>query len=210
MNRLVAAAVNVHRESARQLEECLSRIARNLPAAAVTVFVNGDHGLSLTQMVERYGLRLVEGPNLGTNATWHFWWLRMLLFFRQEKAEVCFKFDPDTMVDATPRAIPNADYFGSIWLSRRYGIPFIQGGVTGLSGRAVCRLLDSGILLKGSACLPPVSEAWQGLADDQHLGLILARLGIAPVAWPECLSRWKTPVANEAQTHALVHPRYYP
>ena len=209
MDRTIAVAVNVYRESPRQIEECFSRIARNLPAAALTVFLNGKNGLDLKPIAEPYGFRIVEGQNLGTNAMWHFWWLRMLLFFRETKADVCFKVDPDTMVDAAPQAIPDADYFGSIWLSRRYRLPFIQGGITGLSQRAVGRLLDSGLLLRGNACLPAVSEEWPGLADDQHLGVVLARLGIVPTLWPECRSMWRTPVQNDPAEYAIVHPRYY-
>ncbi len=210
MDKAIAVAVNVYRESPRQIEESLSRIARNLPAAAVTVFLNGGNGSEALRIAQPHGFSVVEGANLGTNAAWHFWWLRMLLFFRKTKADFCLKLDPDTMVDAPPKAIPNADYFGSIWLSRRYRIPFIQGGATGLSIRAVCRLLDSGILVRGNACLPQVSEPWTNLADDQHLGVILARLGIAATLWPECHSEWRTPVANENREYAIVHPRYYP
>ena len=67
----------------------------------------------------------------------------------------------------------------------------------------------SGILLRGNASLPPVDEAWPGLADDQHLGVILARLGISPTLWAECFSQWRTPVENESKEYAIVHPRYY-
>jgi hypothetical protein len=208
MDKSIAVAVNVYRESGRQVEECLSRIARNLPTAAVTIFLNGGDRPDLTWIAAQHGFRVFKGKNLGTNETWHFWWLRMLCFFHETKSEVCFKFDPDTMVDAAPKAIPASDYFGSIWLSRRYRMPFIQGGITGLSKRAVCRLLDSGLLVRERA--PAVAEPWQGLADDQHLAVFLARLGIGPAPWPECLSQWKMPVTNDRDEYAIVHPRYYP
>jgi len=209
MGSTLAVAVNVYQEPRRQIEECLSRIARNLSTAAVTVFLNGRQRREVECVAEPHGFRVIEGENLGTNVTWSLWWLRVLRFFREANADVCFKFDPDTMVDASPKAIPSADYFGTVWLSRRYRIPFIQGGVTGLSRRAVCNLLDSSLLALEVPGASVVTEECQSLADDQYMAMALAKLGIRPTAWTECCSQWRTPVANGSNKFAIVHPRYY-
>jgi hypothetical protein len=133
----------------------------------------------------------------------------MLRFFSESGAEVCFKFDPDTMVDGIPRAIPKAQYFGDVWRSR-LGFRFIQGGITGLGGAAIHELLRSRLLE------PSLCESWMKgipispvLMDDQLLAMALQKLGVLPSCWSECRSRWKTPVQNDHKEYAIVHPRYY-
>jgi hypothetical protein len=208
-DRTIAIAINVYVEPIGQLTACLSRIARHFPQALVTAFINGHDRPDLIHVAEQHNTTVVTGDNLARNDTWHLWWLRMLQSFRASHADLCFKFDPDTMVDAVPTCFPDADYFGSVWVSRRYGIPFVQGGITGLSKCAVRRLLASGLLTPTPPTIPIIEGAWKNFADDQHLAVALAKLGISPTEWPECYSQWKTPVSNECRKHAIVHPRYH-
>jgi hypothetical protein len=140
---------------------------------------------------------------------WNLWWLRMLTFFRDSAADVCFKFDPDTMVDATPSAIPSCGYFGDVQRTFR-GVVFVQGGVTGLSASTVAELLEAR-LLEPRAYKPWMDTVLlrQTFMDDQLLAAALKHLGISPVKWPECKSEWQTPVLNHPREYAIVHPRYY-
>lgn len=205
----IAVAINVHSESSAQIKACFGRIAANLPAAVVGIFCNGDVSAEIKRIAREHQFLVFPGANLASNITWHLWWLRMLLFFREIQADVFFKFDPDTMVDARPECIPRSDYFGFVSRSRRYRIPYIQGGVTGLSWRCVCSVLDSGLLSPNGEA-PALSEhTWDSFADDQHLAVVLARLHIFPVMWPECKSIWKVSVDNDPVQYAIVHPRYY-
>lgn len=205
----LAIAVNVHSESISQLAACLSRIEINFPDAQRRLFINGSDGMEFRLLAERFGFSAVVGENLGTNRTWHIWWLRMLHFFDNTEADICFKFDPDTMVDKAPVDLPNADYFGQVQHSR-YGFPFVQGGITGLSIRIVRKIINEN-LLEYSAnkiwfCHPLKYRAH--LADDQFLALVLQHLDVIPVAWHECKSVWKRPVLNESGEFSIVHPRY--
>jgi hypothetical protein len=212
LHKKVAIAVNTWQEPYKQLAVCFRKIAAAFPSAHVKVFVNGGARPDVTAMAKSFNFDAVDVPNLGSNATWKLWWLRMLKFFEAVNADVCFKFDPDTMVDATPGSFPDADYFGS----RVRCAPtasaawFVQGGVTGLSGRAVRRLIESDVLRSGGG------KSWEPrfalnapFLDDQLVCTALAVLGIDPVTWDQCLSRWKCPVLNCPITHAIVHPRYY-
>lgn len=210
MSRTIAVAVNVYKEPIAQVEACLGRIYSHLPEAAVRVFCNGVAREDVRELTKCFHYDLVIGKNLAANSTWHRWWKRMLDFYSQAGAEVCFKFDPDTMVDMAPRAIPSADYFGSVWMSKRYRIPFVQGGVTGLSRRALELLIDSGLLDSPDSAAVPLSQyRWDSFADDQHLSMALSFLHIYPAPWEECMSSWKTPVLNNPVKYAIVHPRYY-
>jgi hypothetical protein len=210
MNRTIAIAINVYNEPIAQVEACLGRISAHLSEASVAVFCNGLVREDVSALTKRYHYDLVFGENLAANSTWHLWWNRMFDFYRQSGAEVCFKFDPDTMVDMVPKAIPSADSFGTVWMSKRYRIPFIQGGVTGLSGRVVKLLLSTGLLHSSDSAAVPLSQyQWDSFADDQHLSMALASLNILPVPWAECMSLWRTPVLNAPVKYAIVHPRYY-
>lgn len=207
--RRVVIAVNVYRETYRQMEECLWRISLNLPGSEVRIFFNGDQRADLIPLITKFGMSWATGPNLGTNSTWHIWWLRMLLWFQESRGEICFKFDPDTMVDSTPTAIPIEDYFGD--LQRPYNhIPFIQGGITGLSQNAVQRLIGAGLLesIDKSRSLTEI-PANASFMDDQLIAKVLRTINILPVHWLECKSRWKIPIENRMKDYAIVHPRYY-
>jgi hypothetical protein len=210
MSKTIAVAVNVYNEPKAQIEACLGRIFAHLSEASVAVFCNGVLRDDIYALIDRYQYTLIGGENLATNSTWNLWWRRMLKVLYDTGAATCFKFDPDTMVDMTPRNIPIADYFGTVWSSKRYGTPFIQGGVTGLSRRAVEVLLSSGVLdTPNSASVPLSQHDWDCFADDQHLAMALSTFEIFPSQWDECKSAWRTPVLNEPAKYAIVHPRYY-
>jgi hypothetical protein len=210
MSKDIAVAVNVYNEPIRQVEACFERICAHLPGASVAVFCNGLRREEIFTLAKYYRYSLTLGENLATNSTWNLWWKRMLEFFHQSGAEICFKFDPDTMVDANPKDFPSSDYFGTVWLSKRYRIPFIQGGITGLSRRAVDSLSQSGLLdLSNSTAVPFSQYQWDGFGDDQHLAMALAFLKIFPSEWEECKSMWKTQVLNKPIRYAIVHPRFY-
>ena len=205
-------AVNVYKESIRQVDQCLSRIARNLPSANKMVFFDGQETREIVELARGLGFEVCVGQNLGRNRTWHLWWLRMLRFFAQTSSAYALKLDPDTMVDRPPERMPDADYFGQIQHSF-YGFPFIQGGVTGLSLHAVLSLVENRLLERGEMA----NKVWftvrlspsAAFADDQLLALALNHVGIQPVQWDECVSQWKMPVLNDPITHSIVHPRYY-
>lgn len=207
----LAIAVNVYNESIPQLTACLSRIEQHLPNARRTLFLNGGNQRELWLLAERFGFGIVVGENLGTNRTWHLWWLRMLQYFDRTAADVCFKFDPDTMVDRTPIEFPKADYFGQVQYSR-CGYPFIQGGITGLSIGIVRTIIRENLLeyRRGKPWFSHPLRLQTNLADDQFLGLVLHHLGARPVPWTECRSLWRRPVPNESTEFSIVHPRYIP
>jgi hypothetical protein len=202
----IAVAVNVFKEPFRQIEECFQRIARNLPNATVAVFLDGVNRPEVLRLARQLGFLPAVGSHCGTNATWNNWWLRMLHFFAFSEADVCFKFDPDTMVDATPNAIPLDHYFGGV----PAGYSFVQGGITGLSKKTIRMILDKKLLesVAGEA-RPWLTQTLPDFADDQALGCLLRQQGIYPVHWNECRSDWKSPIDNNPITHAIVHPRYY-
>lgn len=201
----ISVAINVSRESVRQIKECLERIAVNLPRAEVAVFLDGVVRPEIEKLAHNHGFHCIPGENLGNNSDWNRWWIRMLTFFVYSNADVCFKFDPDTMVDARPVLIPTADYFGQVCGD------FVQGGVTGLSRSAVRRLLEFRLLER----VPGRQRPWleeprtQEFMDDQLIARALAHIGIFPSRWTECRSEWRDPVLNRPLNHAIVHPRYY-
>ena len=209
-NAEIAIALNVYKEPYRQVFECFGRIATNLPSAVVTVFINGIPRPDVCGLAEELGFQIRMGNNFGANSSWHLWWLKMLEFFQDARAATYFKFDPDTMVDANPQAIPENDYFGTVMHSNPWGTPFVQGGITGLSQNAVCRLLKERLLEPGKnkpwMALVPNSCAFM---DDQLIAEALASLNIRASVWQECMSVWKTPVLNDPVRYAIVHPRYY-
>lgn len=200
----VSVAINVYKESLLQITQCLERISQNLPEAKVAVFFDGVQRSDVSDLARSLGFLTVLGENCGRNETWYLWWLRMLYFFDWSDAEICLKLDPDTMVDAAPCSFPEAHYFGDIVRT------FIQGGVTGLSGKLVRFILDKKLL-------EPVengSKPWLKLegphfADDTALAIMLRHIGIYPEQWNECRSRWKHPVPNSPIVYSIVHPRYY-
>ncbi len=202
----LAVAVNVYRESFRQVHECLSRLATNMAHARVAVIFNGVDRPEIERIAVQNHFTVIRGENLGTNTNWRQWWLRMLAFFASSAAEVCLKIDPDTMVDAPPAFFPKSKYFGTV-CGR-----FIQGGITGLSKHAVHGLLASQILeldaVEG-ALLFPMPPAVPFM-DDQLLAKALVYLGIYPEDWTECRSVWREEISNNPAKHAIVHPRYYP
>lgn len=207
----LAVAVNVYKESCQQLRECFVRISSNLHGAKVLIILNGFYRPEVIELAQGYGFMTHCGENFGTNQTWHLWWLRMLDFFSSTMCNICLKLDPDTMVDRTPTSIPDASYFGDVHYNSDYDLRFVQGGITGLAGQAVHRILDSQLLIPGP------DKAWftvqlqpdTALADDQLIAAALRHLGIFPIAWPECSSRWRQAVLNSSLEYAIVHPRYY-
>lgn len=207
----VAVAVNVHLEPGQQVYECLTRISSNLPGSKVLVILNGAQRPEVLELARAHGFMTYSGENLGTNHTWHLWWLRMLDFFIASSCDVCLKLDPDTMVDRTPATIPDALYFGDVHYNAEYDLSFVQGGITGFSRDAVHRILESQLLVPGP------EKGWFtvplrpgiALADDQLLAAALKHLDILPVFWSECKSRWRLQVVNVPLIHAIVHPRYY-
>lgn len=208
--RDIAIVVTVYNESYRQIYESLSRIFANLPSAQVCVLLNGPYRSDVSALTTRFHFKLVTAENFANNDTWFLWWSGMLKFFAASGAKVCFKFDPDTMVDASPTSIPSDDYFGSVIRGGFRNVTFIQGGVTGLSSDAVQQLLAEKLLAPKNVhkWMAPV-PAKLPLMDDQFIGEAMACLGIRPVPWPACRSQWKLPVLNNPITHAIVHPRYY-
>lgn len=205
----VAVAINVCSENRPQITECFRRVAVNLQGAMVRIFLDGKYRPEVVQLADSFGFAAILGENLGRNATWNLWWLRMLRFFEECRAPVCFKFDPDTMVDAVPSSLPPDDYFGTVSDRTPWGTPFVQGGVTGLSGTAVSKLLDRKVIESGLQDLVRSLPREFGLADDQLLAEALARVNIHATRWTECLSLWKKSVPNMPIKYAIVHPRYY-
>lgn len=204
-------AINVYRESIQQISECSIRIATHLPYADVAIFIDGEDRRDVHILTAKYRFTVIQGESLGSNNTWHLWWLRMLKWTASKEHDIFFKLDPDTMVDRSPRSFPTYSYFGSIMYSARYRCPFVQGGITGLSRNTIVHILESQLLV------PDVRKRWfskgfdcsEKLADDQMLGFALKHIGVLPTAWMECRSLWRTPVANDGMKFAIVHPRYY-
>jgi hypothetical protein len=220
MKIAVAVAINVHQENARQVEECITRVRNHLSPSSLGVFINGMQRPDLHHLFVRSNAQTILGENYGNNTFWNLWWLRMLKWFGSTDAEVCFKFDPDTMVDARPQLIPSDDYFGDVHRSkiefqrdRHWGdnsVPFVQGGILGLSRTAVNRLLASELL--EAACISewcPSISVNLPFMDDHLIAAALRQLSIPPRQWGECKSRWKVIVPNDPISHSVVHPRYY-
>lgn len=207
----IAVAINVHKEPREQVAECTQRIVSNLPSATVMLFIDGESRPDILDLAKQFGFSVIEGENLGRNATWHRWWQRMLNFFDSTDAEACFKFDPDTMVDATPENISPEHYFGSVTHVNAWKTPFVQGGITGLSRELVQLLLSNRSLEPGrhKRWMMPVPPDLP-FRDDQMIAEAIAALGVRAVNWPECKSQWKTPLLNDPIQYAIVHPRYYP
>jgi hypothetical protein len=125
----------------------------------------------------------------------------MLKWFVMTNTNTFLKLDPDTMVDASPKGIPTADYFGCVhgW--------FVQGGVTGLSRRLAEQLLAENMLSRSNSLPCPIT--YNAFADDKYLAATIARLNIRPTPWCEVYSRWRVQVMNNPVEHCIVHPRYY-
>ncbi|SRR6266446_5205287 len=208
--RDIAIAMTVYNEPYRQIYESLSRVFTNLPSAEVCVFLNGQYRPDVSALTRELNFKLVVSDNLAKNDTWFLWWSGMLKFFVSSGAKVCFKFDPDTMVDAKPTSIPSDDYFGSVRQGGFRKVTFVQGGVTALSSDAVQQLLAEKLLESENVhkWMAPI-PANLPLMDDQLIAEAIAYLGIRPVTWRECRSRWRVPVLNTPITHSIVHPRYY-
>lgn len=215
----VAVAINVYKETPAQLTECFCRVRANL-TSKVKVFLDGLDRPEVTTLAKLFGFDSVVAPHCGSNDKWHLWWLRMVEFFVQSGADVCFKIDPDTMVDRPP-VLCAADYFGTI--ESFNGYDYLQGGIMGMSRRAVGlakTVLEQGTFksVEESVCSggPPTMESGFGgpvsewpLCDDHAMAHVFKQVGILPVAWAECLSVWRTPVSNLDLRYAMVHPRYY-
>jgi tetratricopeptide (TPR) repeat protein len=204
-NAQIAVAINVSGEPLAQIQECFTRLSANLPKAKVAIFLDGVSRPEVVDLANDFRFSPKVVTKLGTNATWNLWWLRMMRFFADTEADVCFKFDPDTMVDAAPKAILDADYFGHVCAE------YVQGGVTGIS-RALVRAVLERKLLESSEEEP---RPWLAefsdprYIDDQKIAQVFAHLGVRPIKWRECRSIWRWPVPNDPVTHAVVHPRYY-
>jgi len=178
----------------------------NLPYATVGVFLNGVDRPEILSLAETLGFRLTVGHNYGTNAYWDLWWLRMLNFFESSNSDVCFKFDPDTMVDATPLSIPIDDYFGCISGNREY----IRGGAIGISKTVVRAIVEKELLeLTAEEIRSWLNLTTPHFAEDRALACLLRHIGVCPVHWPECRCRWRKPIRNDPLKYAIVHPRYY-
>jgi lipopolysaccharide biosynthesis glycosyltransferase len=204
--RSIAIAINVFKEPKVQIEECFRRIKCNMPAAKVAIFLDGIERHDVLALAQEYKFLPIIGSHFGTNVTWNIWWLRMLYFFQHTEANVCFKFDPDTMVDAAPSSIPTDHYFGDV----PEGVPYVQGGVSGLSGYTVRLILNQKLLEPAVAEAKPwLTRIDNNFADDKALGFMLKHVGIYPVHWKECKSVWRSPVDNCPVQYAIVHPRYY-
>ena len=199
-NHVVAVAINTFREHNVQVTECLRRVHANLPEATVCVFVNGRRPEHLA-IARSFGFQSALVPNYGNNRLWHLWWERMLKWFVMTNTNTFLKLDPDTMVDASPKGIPTADYFGCVhgW--------FVQGGVTGLSRRLAEQLLAENMLSRSNSLPCPIT--YNAFADDKYLAATIARLNIRPTPWCEVYSRWRVQVMNNPVEHCIVHPRYY-
>ena len=178
----IAVAVNVYQESVRQITECFERIATNLRDAKVAVFINGEDRPEVFALAARWAFTAIQGENLGTNCTWHLWWRRMVEFFGCTGCEICFKFDPDTMVDRRPKYFPRSPYFGKVDFNAAFNLFFVQGGVTGFSRSAIARVLDARVLEPApekiwlTVQLPPSVS----FADDQLFAFALRHIGILP------------------------------
>jgi hypothetical protein len=204
-------AINVYRESIQQISECIIRIATHLPYADVAIFIDGQDRRDVNILAENFGFTVIQGKSLGSNDTWHLWWLRMLTWTASNEHDIFLKLDPDSMVDRSPHSFPEYSYFGSVTYSTRYKCPFVQGGITGLSRNTIAHVIESQLLV------PDARKRWfskgfgssEDLADDQMLGFALKHIDVLPMAWMECRSLWRTPVANDGMKFAFVHPRYY-
>jgi hypothetical protein len=217
----VAVAINIHKEGKMQICACLERIRRHLPNSSVAIFLNGELRLDLRGAFRDFGVEVFEGDNFANNQQWTLWWLRMLFWFQRSKQQVCLKLDPDTMVDAQPRYFPQAHYFGDVhtamvriqlneyWYPSE--MPFIQGGIVGLSINAVEKLIEAKLLHppKYESWCPPISPDLIFM-EDHLIAAALRQLDINPVQWPECKSLWKIPILNYPPQYSIVHPRYYP
>jgi hypothetical protein len=207
----IAIAINVYQEVLIQLQHCIGRIRSNMPDATVMIFLDGIDRPDVRPLAGSLGCGVTNGAHLGYNDEAPLWWLRMLTWFHESTADICFKLDPDTMVDRAPKEYPAADYFGTIDGVNSCGIPYIQGGVTGISRATVKLLIESELLLdpkyKDTRHFENTSNP--PFVDDKMIGSVLHRLGIRPSGWSECLSRWRDPIENDDQKYAIVHPRYY-
>jgi hypothetical protein len=211
---MISIVINVYQESELQLKECLSRIYSNLPEAKVKLILDGVNRPELENLATQYGYDIAIGPHYCSHEKWPLYWIRMLTLFRESQATHCLKFDPDTMMDRTPK-LCDYDYYGSLQRHNNdtRNPAFVQGGITGISQRTVNTVLDSKILHD----VPPFnqivsfggpSEFWP-LCDDQLFAWTLRQVDIHPKAWDECFSEWRKPVINEDLKFAVVHPRYF-
>lgn len=211
---MISIAINVYKESELQLTECLSRVYSNLPGSKVKLFLDGINRPELNNLVNSFGYSIVTGPHYCSHEKWPLYWLRMLDFFKESGSEYCLKIDPDTMVDRPPR-LCNHDYYGKIQhhYNNMRNPGFVQGGITGISQRAVNLVLDKKILDNVLPFDQIVSfggpPATWPLCDDQLFAWTLRQVGIYPHAWEECFSEWRRPIDNSNLRFAIVHPRYY-
>lgn len=212
----VAVAINVYDETTIQLTECFKRVKANLTEAKV--FLDGVDRPEVLDLAASFGFESFVGQSCGNNEKWFLWWLRMLEFFQSTGADVCFKIDPDTMVDRPPVLI-DADYFGTIESFNGYS--YVQGGITGMSQRAVGlakEVLEKGTFKSLRDCVfsgGPVSGCYEGpvtgwyFADDHAIAHVFKQVGILPTQWNECFASWTESTENKDLRFAMVHPRYY-
>ena len=195
----LAIAVNMHRESPEQIEECVSKIQMNMPKAKFIVFAN-DSNKNMDDVCINRGVKLVKCENYGNNQQWYLWWKRMLEWFLYTERPYFLKLDPDTMVDREPKFIPSADYFGTIedW--------FIQGGCTGISRKLAIKIISENKLTEKIA--KNINVKSSAFADDKYLAKTILKMGFCCASWSEIKSRWRIPIKNEYNKFAIVHPRY--
>lgn len=206
----ISIAINVHKEHRQQVWECLARVHRNMPDAAVKVWANGEARPDVRIMADSFCFDFAMTPNYFGKGLVPLWHGKHLRWFAQESRVYNLKIDCDTMVDRTPKELPNADYFGTIDYSPTY--TFIQGGCEGLSLSMVQRILSTNYL--DSVTSPyrnPSHFAAEEISfgEDWAMGHMCRSLGVEPTLWPECNSHWKGQCANYLLRHAIVHPRYH-
>lgn len=216
----LSLVINVHKEPPCQVEACLSRAMANLRPKRTVIFLNGVCRPDLVNLFQKFALEIRHVENYANNQQWCLWWSRMLEWHLSGCGDLLLKIDPDTMVDAPPQSVPTEDYFGDVHLSpvrvapHTYWIsdpvPFVQGGVVGLSRRAVRDLHTTGLLeMPRLQDWCPTISSRMIFMEDHLIAAALRVIGIYPRQWAECKSQWKIPVINCPIKYAIVHPRYY-
>ena len=206
----ISVAINVRDEPCVQVDECLSRVHANLPGSAVKIIINGTQRPEIKRLADHYGFVCENSVNAKPNLLLYVWFGRMFSFFNKQGRIYNLKIDPDTMIDRSPSSMPNDDYFGSI--DQNANQRFVQGGMQGMSLRAIQSIIESKKFLSPTTQLYPDWIKPEENTEDWALGYIMQELGFDPQAWDECRSQWRVPVIQPSHVplrYAICHPRYY-
>lgn len=182
------------REFPAQLVQDLARL---YPEAAKFCIADGAINPDWQAVCEGYGWELHEGdrlkpwPNAGK---WTERWMQLAVGMG---APVIVKLDADCQIKRrfTVPAAPIAGHLACHLLNHQL---YLRGGVVAYQRSALVKILQSD-LLNDPCYQNPVNYAYynQGellSSEDQILGHICGRLGIALAAWPEVHNAWREPL----------------